>query len=40
MVSDAKDSVASSLEKAWYKANDAVEEVEEFFTEDDVNVEA
>lgn len=39
MVSDAKDSVANSLEKAWYKANDKVEEVEEFFTEDDVTVE-
>ena len=35
MVNDAKDSVANSLEKAWYKASDKVEEVEEFFTEED-----
>ena len=35
MMSDASDAVASSIEKAWYKAADKVEDVEEFFTEEE-----
>ena len=35
MMSNASDVVASSIEKAWYKATDKVEDVEEFFNEDE-----
>lgn len=34
MVNNAAGSVANSLEKVWYEANDKVEEVEEFFSEE------
>ena len=35
MANNAAHSVASSLEKAWYEAGDKIEEVEEFFSEDE-----